>query len=435
MASWRAAPKSGLFMTVAFGMHEIFKGVYGKNDGAVTPAAATRPRRSRLTGLRPSTEVRSMTKTEALAREEYRRAHVPLYNDQKLKLGVFGVNVSYGLNISHAPTTYKVTWEHTCEIVKRADAMGFELALPVARWRGFGGTTDFNGCSFETYTWAAGLAQATKTIMIAATSHVPTVHPIVAAKQATTIDHISNGRFALNLVMGWFTPEMAMFDGTQRPHDDRYRYGAEWLGIVKRLWSEEAPFDFDSDYFHVRQAQAHPKPIQKPWPVLINAGHSPAATAFSAREVDFSFVGFDSVEQVRTVAARMREKARSDHQRDIGVCTSALVVCRETEAEARAVYRSIIEQGDRVAADNLIKVLGIESQSFNDRIEKYRERVVAGWGTNPIVGTPEQVTDQLAQVSAAGVNGVVFGFLDYNEELKYFDSAVMPLLRQAGLRR
>ena len=171
-----------------------------------------------------------MTKAEAIALEEYRRAHVPLYNDQKLKLGVFGINCSYGLNISHAPTTYKVTWEHTSEIVKRADAMGFELALPVARWRGFGGTTDFNGESFETYTWAAGLAQATKSIMVAATSHVPTVHPIVAAKQAATIDHISNGRFALNLVMGWFTPEMEMFQGTQRAHDDRYRYGAEWLG-------------------------------------------------------------------------------------------------------------------------------------------------------------------------------------------------------------
>ena len=141
-----------------------------------------------------------MTKAEAIAGEEYRRAHVPLYNDHKLKLGVFGINCSYGLNISHAPTTYKVTWEHTSEIVKRADAMGFELALPVARWRGFGGTTDFNGESFETYTWAAGLAQATRNIMVAATSHVPTVHPIVAAKQAATIDHISNGRFALNLV-------------------------------------------------------------------------------------------------------------------------------------------------------------------------------------------------------------------------------------------
>ena len=86
------------------------------------------------------------------------------------------------------------------------------------------------------------------------------------------------------------------------------------------------------------------------------------------------------------MAARVREMARTDYQRDIGVCTSALVVCRETEAEARQVYRSIIEQGDWVAADNLMKVLGIESQSFNDRIEKYRERVVAGWGTNPIIG-------------------------------------------------
>jgi hypothetical protein len=166
-----------------------------------------------------------MTRAEAIALEEYRRAHVPLYNAQKLKLGVFGINCSYGLNISHAPTTYRVTWEHTSGIVRRADAMGFELALPVARWRGFGGTTDFNGESFETYTWAAGLAQATKNIMVAATSHVPTVHPIVAAKQAATIDHISNGRFALNLVMGWFTPEMEMFQGTQRAHDDRYRYG------------------------------------------------------------------------------------------------------------------------------------------------------------------------------------------------------------------
>jgi FMNH2-dependent dimethyl sulfone monooxygenase len=376
-----------------------------------------------------------MTKAEAIARDDWRRAHVPLYNDQKLKLGVFAANVSYGFNISHAPTTFRVTWEHTREIAQRADAMGFELLLPVARWRGFGGTTDFNGESFETYTWAAGLAEATKTIMVAATSHVPTVHPIVAAKQATTIDHISNGRFALNLVMGWFTPEMAMFDGTQRAHDDRYRYGAEWLAIVKRLWTEEAPFDFDSADFHVRDAQAHPKPVQKPYPVLINAGHSPAAIEFSAREVDFSFIGNDSLESLRTVAARVRDKARAEYRRDIGICTSALVVCRETEEEARAAYRSIVEHGDKVAAGNLMKVLGIESQSFNERIEKYRERLVAGWGTNPILGSPEQVTEQLAQMSAAGVDGVVFGFLDYNQELKFFDSAVMPLLRQAGLRR
>ena len=72
----------------------------------------------------------------------------------------------------------------------------------MARWRGFGGATNFNGACYETFTWAAGVGGATEHATVFATSHVPTIHPIVAAKQATTIDHISNGRFALNLVMG-----------------------------------------------------------------------------------------------------------------------------------------------------------------------------------------------------------------------------------------
>ena len=88
----------------------------------------------------------------------------PMFNDQKMKLGLFGTNCSYGLIMSHAPTTYEVTWAHTKEIAQRADALGFEALVPIARWRGFGGTTNFNGNCFETYTWAAGLAEATENI-------------------------------------------------------------------------------------------------------------------------------------------------------------------------------------------------------------------------------------------------------------------------------
>ena len=146
--------------------------------------------------------------------------------------------------MSHAPTTYEATWAHTKEIAQRADALGFEALVPIARWRGFGGTTNFNGNCFETYTWAAGLAEATENIAIFATSHLPTVHPIVAAKMATTIDHISGGRFGLNLVMGWVTPEMDMFHGEQRQHDERYasaRSGS--TTCVKKLWSEKGTFE------------------------------------------------------------------------------------------------------------------------------------------------------------------------------------------------
>ena len=63
----------------------------------------------------------------------------------------------------------------------------------------------------EVYTWATALATQTENIVLFATSHVPTVHPILAAKQGATIDHISGGRWGRNTVCGWFTPEMEMF--------------------------------------------------------------------------------------------------------------------------------------------------------------------------------------------------------------------------------
>ena len=90
----------------------------------------------------------------------------PLFGDQKMKLGLFGTNCSYGLTMSHVPSGYEVTWEHTKQIAQRADQIGFDLMLPVARWKGFGGSTNFNGNCFETYTWAAGIAEATERIAV-----------------------------------------------------------------------------------------------------------------------------------------------------------------------------------------------------------------------------------------------------------------------------
>jgi alkanesulfonate monooxygenase SsuD/methylene tetrahydromethanopterin reductase-like flavin-dependent oxidoreductase (luciferase family) len=366
--------------------------------------------------------------------ERIERPNCPLYNDQKLKLGLFGTNCSNGLTVSHAETTYRATWEHSRAIARRAEAMGFEMLVPIARWRGFGGTTDFNGICFETYTWAAGLAAATERIMVFSTSHVPTVHPIVAAKQSVTVDHISNGRFGLNLVMGWFTPEMEMFGAPQREHDERYAFGAEWLGIAKRLWTEEEPFDLEGAYFRIRQGQAHPKPLQKPYPVLVNAGNSPAGLEFSAREVDFNFLTLDTIEHGKEVIADLQRRARG-YGREIGAMTYAMMICRDTEREAQEVRRAILDRGDWGAATNIMKVLGIESGSFHEQIRSFGERFILGWGGYPIVGTPEQAVDQLKTISAMGIEGVILGFLDYHEELAYFERAVMPLLKQEGLRR
>ncbi len=91
----------------------------------------------------------------------------------------------------------------------------------------------------ETWTAAAAIAEATERIEIIAAVKPLLFHPGVLAKLALGIDHISGGRFAINLVSAWFKPEMARLGIEMPPHDERYAYSEEWLEIVKALWRGE----------------------------------------------------------------------------------------------------------------------------------------------------------------------------------------------------
>ncbi len=68
-------------------------------------------------------------------------------------------------------------------------------------------------------------------------------------------------------------------------------------------------------------------------------------------------------------------------------------------------------------------------------LDKFRENFIAGWGGYPLVGTAEQVTDKLVELSRTGVDGTLISLVDYNAELPYWNEKVMPLLEQAGLRK
>ena len=141
--------------------------------------------------------------------------------------------------------------------------------MPVGRWKGFGGVTNFNGPGFETFSWAAGVGACTSNSAVFATSHVLTVHPIMAAKQATTIDHITGGRFALNVVTGWHRPEMEMFGAPLMEHDDRYELAVEWLEIIKRLWTEDGGVRFRRPALQDQQGLSRAEAVAE----AVSAGH------------------------------------------------------------------------------------------------------------------------------------------------------------------
>jgi len=358
----------------------------------------------------------------------------PVFNEQPMKLGIFSSNCSGGMIMSDAPTGFRVTWEQQLDIAQTADRLGLEAMVPVGRWTGFRGNTNFNGVCFETYTWAAGIAQATENIGVFTTTHVPTVHPIVGAKMATTIDHISGGRFGMNLVMGWFGPEMELFGGKQRDHDERYAFGQEWIDFANELWSKHGDFDHEGTYFQAKGAHAYPKPVQAPRPVLINAGASPAGIEYSARNVDVNLIA-SPLEEMPAYVKNIKSLANDKYERDIDVWTYCLVICRETEKEAREAHRRIIDAGDWPGAQIIMDVLGIESASFGTQIKQFQERFIAGWGGPNLIGTPEQVAEQFHELNEAGMGGAIFGFHDYAKELKEFGDEVLPLMKKHGLRQ
>ena len=369
------------------------------------------------------------------------RSDTPLYNDNAFKLGIFCLNVSNGTAITSAEGTLTPTWGENVRVAQAADQAGWEFLLPLGRWRGFGGEVEFNDRSFEVYTWAAGIAALTTQIQVLYTSHIRMSHPVFAAKQGCTVDHISGGRSALNLVAGQKPDEISMFGLDLLEHDDLYDAAEEWVTILKRLWTENEDFDFDGKHFQTRKAHMEPKPLQKPYPVIVHAGQSPTGRRFGAKHADFSFqtgLGDGDVAGLKAVADDSKEIARTEFGRELGILTHGYVVCRDTEKEAQDYLKYYVdEKGDWEAAEGLISaILGGKEESLpQDQLRQMQRAFIAGWAGHPLVGTAEQIVDELLKLSKAGIAGMAMHWVDYEAGIADFNNKVLPLMVQAGLRK
>jgi dimethylsulfone monooxygenase len=363
----------------------------------------------------------------------------PLFSDRKLKLGTFCTNLDSGAAISTIEGRFRISWPNTLKLAQLADEMEFEAIVPVGRWRGLGGKTNFNGPGFEAYSWAAGIGASTHKSAVFATSHIMTVHPVMAAKQATTIDHITGGRFALNVVTGWNAPEIAMFGLELAPHDARYRMAAEWMEIIRRLWTEDDEFNYEGEFYKVKKGYLQPKPLQLPCPAIMGAGGSDAGRDFSAKYCDVAFLNMTSHDlgDCRARVRGHRKYAYEQHKRNIQVWTNCYVVQGETEQEAKDyLYEYVDQKGDWEAARNLVETLGINSQSFpHEKLEQFTRHFIAGYAGYPLVGTKEQIVEKLAALSnEVGLDGVVLHWARFERDMIEFREKTFPLLRQAGLR-
>jgi dimethylsulfone monooxygenase len=357
----------------------------------------------------------------------------PMRGPNRLKLGIFSANAEGGLALTRVPERWPALWSEIVEVARMADAAGFEFFLPIARWKGYGGITNAREHSFETLTEAAALAGATEQMALFATVHVPMVHPVFAAKALATIDHASGGRAGLNIVCGWNPDEFACFGLPMI--EDRYGQGVEWFEILSRIYTEDAPFDFKGKYYDLQGVSGKPSPVQRPRPVTLNAGFSPAGRDFAARAADCLFTTFIEIEAGRAEVADMHARAAVTG-REVGVYGTCHVVCRPTQAEAEDYYEHYaVTMEDTAGADHYMANKSKFSQSHDPEAYRlHRKRFVGGAGTYPLVGTPAHIAEELGRISEVGFAGVGLSFVNYKNELPYFIEAVLPLLAQAGLR-
>lgn len=360
---------------------------------------------------------------------------------QPLMLGVFLPLQTGGWSQSTLPRGTDWTYRYNVRLTQRAEELGFDIAFGLSQWLpkgGFGGATGYRENFLDPFVSAVALAGATKNILLLGTVHVlyGPWHPLHLAKFLATADHISGGRFGANIVTGYAENEPLMFGMKRIRHDRRYDMAEEFARICEDLWAGEDNLTYDGEFWSLQDAYVSPRP-EYGRPILVSASGSAAGFAYAGRHSDIVFISSpagenfeDAIEALPDHVRAVKDGARAQG-REVRVVINPTVVARPSHNEAHAYYQAIADHADLESIRNFTaRHTAGDSQSWLEHSARGR----AVGGHLHIVGSPEEVSEQLTRLHAAGVDGIQITFYDYLPELEYFGQAVIPLLEQAGLR-
>lgn len=351
-----------------------------------------------------------------------------------VKFAYWVPNVSGGLVISSIEQRTNWTPEYNRKLGQIAEKAGFDYALSQIRFTaGYGADNQHESVSFSQDI----LAHTERLKVIAALLPGPWT-PALAAKQIATINHLSGGRIAVNIVSGWFRGEFAAIGEHWLDHDERYRRSEEFIRALRGIWGEES-FTFRGDFYRFNEFSLKPKPID-PQPEIFQGGSSRAARDMAARVSDWYFTNGNTPEGLKAQVDDIRAKS-SESGRRVKIGINAFAIVRETEEEARAVLDEIRAKAIPAAVEGFaheVKNAGKASpesegnwaKSGFDDLVQYND----GFRSN-LIGTPHQVAERIVELKAAGADLILLGFLHFHEEVEYFGKHVVPLVREIEASR
>ena len=291
------------------------------------------------------------------------------------------------------------------DTLTRAEELGFDLTLLAQRWL---------GPDPDSVVLGTALATMTKRMHIMPAVHPGMMPPQMVAKMLATLDRISGGRFAVNVVTGWWRDEFNMFSGGAYLDDEeaRFRRIDEYIQVLKGIWREPS-FSFKGEFFDLDNAQLMNRPAQRPHPPLYSASRHTQGKDIIARECDYWFVpvqpGIDRYEENFAAIARdvedMRRRAARNN-REIGFAISCHGMVAPTNA---AAYD---------------KAQALEAYGKESRLALISAKAL-GAG---LFGSPERIARRLERYDDIGVSTLMLHFHPMIEGLETFAAQVMPLM-------
>ncbi|MEJ3749212.1 LLM class flavin-dependent oxidoreductase [Actinomycetes bacterium KLBMP 9797] len=301
----------------------------------------------------------------------------------------------------------------------------------------------------DTFTVATALAARTSAFQPLVAIRPGYWQPAHFASAAATLDQLSGGRLLVNIVSG--RDNVAAYGDTEGEQSQRYARTAEFIRLVRRLWTEE-DVTFAGDYFAVEDSTVAPRPYRlgdRRHPRLYFGGASAAAERVSATEADVQLFWGEPLAGVAERIDRLKELSRSLERRhaplEYGLRITTLVrdtseeAWRDAEAkvaamsEARWSPRSDGHQRDAVGQERL-RALAEQGEVLDSCLYTTPGRYGAGGaGTTWLVGSPDEVADALRKYQDLGITHFVLSDTPYQQEIVRIGDQLLPAFHDQGV--
>jgi dimethylsulfone monooxygenase len=313
------------------------------------------------------------------------------------------------------------TWEYVRDLTVKAEQIGYDLTL-IAELN----LNDIKGVdadSLDAWSTTAALAAVTKKLELMVAVR-PTFHnPALLAKQAVTVDRISNGRLTLNVVSSWWKDEATKYGVQFDEHDKRYARTSEWLDVISGCWSQQH-YSFKGEFYDVQDNVLSPKPKSSPRPTLYAGGESETAKNLIASKCDSYLMHGDPPE---IVGEKIKDMRRRREAMGLGPMTYGIAgyaIVRDSEAEALKEVDRITDvqqsaQGYKnyqqwITGSNLEQKISLKDYSVSNRGLR-----------SGFVGTPEQISERMEEFTAVGVDLVLLQSSPQAQEMERFGAQVI----------